>query len=162
MSSQLGHQWLIDLDDERVFALFATAVAACKIDESGVWNLPAELEATGRLARQVQERTAFDESLRGCALNGLSTTLLLLIRYTGDEQMRQDYPSLVQSFYRDRAALPDLLPPTPIGAADITEPVDHSDAAVLHNGRWSSHGLPRCHRKPLPRCRCASTAVSLC
>ena len=28
------------------------------------------------------------------------------------------------------------VPPTPIGVADITESVEHSERAVFHNGRW--------------------------
>ena len=131
--SKPPHQWLLDTDDERVFHLFLTAVNGLRIDDQGVWSLPAEIEATVRLARQVQERTE-----PGTPLNLLATTTRVLLWKTGipsESLLQLDYPALVRSFYRERAALADMLEPTPIGVADIMDTAEHSQRAVLHNGR---------------------------
>ena len=49
MSGPPAH--LVAMSDEQIFALFLTAVNGLKIDDQGVWSLPAEIEATTRLAR---------------------------------------------------------------------------------------------------------------
>ena len=146
------------MPDEQIFALFLSAVAGLKIDEHGVWSLPAELETTGRLARQTQERTVDIERPRERTLNLLATTTYLLVCGTGIDRspgLPMDYPALLRSFFRERAALSDMLPPTPIGAADIREQVEHSERAVLHNGNWVEPRFTKLPGMPDPFDGCA-------
>jgi hypothetical protein len=49
MSGPPAH--LVAMNDDEIIALFLTAVAGLKIDESGVWSLPAEIEVTTWHAR---------------------------------------------------------------------------------------------------------------
>ena len=129
---------LVAMTDEEIIALFLSAVAALKIDDQGVWSLPAEIEVTTRLARQVQERTEPGTPL------GLSSPP----RYgscCGARAFNQsdfsDFDLPVHSCApstRERAALfgGSCCQPTPVGVADITGTVEPSERAVLHNGKW--------------------------
>ena len=69
----------------------------------------------------------------------LASTVRMLLWDTGNDHgsmIPREWTRLARSFYRDRAELSDMLPPTPIGAADVTSDVDITPAAQLHNGRW--------------------------
>ena len=146
MSGPPAH--LVAMTDEEIIALFLSAVAALKIDDQGVWSLPAEIEVTTRLARQVQERTE-----PGTPLGLLATTVRVLLWRTGIQSeclLQLDYPALARSFYQERAALSDLLPPTPVGVADITGTVEPSERAVLHNGKWVEPETVRPDARPRP------------
>ena len=160
---------LLALPDEQIFALFITAVTGLKIDGEGVWSLPAEIEAAMRLCRQVQERTIDDvhNDIRADALHNAASSLRLLLWRTGfvsETLIENDWAAWVHMYFRDRARLLDMLPPTPVGAADIREPIELAERAVLHEGRWHA---PRFNEMPaqavaaLPLCdQCSEPVLS--
>lgn len=130
---------MLAMSDDEIFALFLTAIAGLTIDDQGVWSLPAEIECAYRLARQVCERVPLDHpSARARALADTAFPLQMLLRGTGlgDGLTDDQYRWLLRAFTERRAALPDLLPATPIGAADISTTAEPSDRAVRHGGKW--------------------------
>ena len=142
---------LLALPDEQIFALFITAVTGLKIDGEGVWSLPAEIEAAMRLCRQVQERTV-EQADTDIRADGLCTMLPRACdcccgapAFVSETLIENDWAAWVRSYFRDRARLLDMLPPTPLGAADIREPIELADRVVMHEGRWHA---PRFNEMP--------------
>lgn len=128
--------------DDRLIAEFVAAVAALHIDDRGVWNLPAELEVTARLALAVQRRIPSEPTPQQRALFDLANTVRMIVKYVGVymkwlESLDSDYyGNLTQRFFAQRAALADVLPPIESVSADTVDGIEPSADAVRHNGRW--------------------------
>lgn len=105
-----SHEYLYEMDREQLFALFVSVVAVLD-SKTGVANcVGAQREGTMRIARAVQERTGGDTSPRGRAIGKLATMTRIVASTSPSDERYDDY---LRVFHEDRAALGDLLPPTP-------------------------------------------------
>lgn len=105
-----SHEYLYEMDREQLFALFMSVVAVLD-SETGVVNcVGAQREGTMRIARAAQERTAYDRTPLGDAINRLASLTRIVVHANPSDER---YDTYLEAFYESRAACDDMLPATP-------------------------------------------------
>ncbi|OBI16010.1 hypothetical protein A5714_11625 [Mycobacterium sp. E2462] len=154
-----SYQYLYDMPFGQLTEMFVTGAMAIVVNDKGVQCIPAEAHALRRLARAVENRT--DSSELGCALRSLARTVTTLVmKYVvamggqrppaadatvplGEVGTRaHDDAGIVGHFYRDLAAVTELLEPLPAHHSVPDAPTPNLIESLRHDG----DGLPEAER----------------